>query len=227
MPVEGVYADREEAGAVLARCLEEYRGPSTIVLAVPNGGVPVGLIVRSRLDADFGVLVVRKLHVPWNREAGFGAVAPDGSVAFNESVRRGLSLSPEEESVVIEQERREIARRSAMYGARELPAIEGRTVILVDDGLASGYSMWAATKFVRRERPQNLIVAVPTASQSAVDLVTSTVDRLVCTNVRRGPVFAVADAYRHWYDLEDEEVLVLLRRAGRRADTGRGPTKDL
>lgn len=229
MPTEGVYEDRDDAGAVLARSLEEYRGRSIVVLAIPNGGVPVGLRVRDYLGADFGVLVVRKLHIPWNREAGFGAVAPDGSVAFNESVRRGLGLSPEEESLVIDQERQEIARRTDAYGARELPAIAGRAAILVDDGLASGYSMWAAAKFVRRQRPQSLVVAVPTASQSAIGLVAPTVDRLVCPNVRGGPVFAVADAYRRWCDLADEEVAVLLRNSGMLKNTrpANGPAKDL
>jgi len=211
---EGVYEDRDDAGAVLAAKLEEYRGRATVVLAIPNGGVPVGLRVRNHLGADFGVLVVRKLHIPWNREAGFGAVAPDGSVVFNEDLRQGLGLTPEEEGIVLEEERREIARRMAAYRAHELPPIRGRVAILVDDGLASGSSMWAAANFVRRQSPRTLVVAVPTASESGAALVSAAVDRLVCPSVRRGPVFAVADAYRHWYDLEDADVVALLRNAG-------------
>lgn len=214
----GRYADREEAAAELAVELEEYRQGPTTVLAIPNGGVSIGLIVRDHLDADFGILVVRKLHIPWNREAGFGAVAPDGSVAFNESVRRSLGLTPEEEGLVIEEERAEIAKRMASYGAGDLPPLQGRTAILVDDGLASGYSMWAAARHVRRQGSRELVVAVPTASGSAVALVRPAVDRLVCPDVRGGPVFAVADAYRRWYDVPDEEVRGLLRDAGVQRD---------
>lgn len=210
----GRYADRAEAGAELAVELDAYRQRPTTVLAIPNGGVAVGLRLRDYLDAEFGVLVARKLHIPWNREAGFGAVAPDGSVAFNESVRRSLGLTSEEEGLVIEEEMAEIAARMAAYGARDLPPLGGRIAILVDDGLASGYSMWAAARFARRRDPAELVVAVPTASESAVELVRPAVDRLVCPDVRGGPVFAVADAYRHWYDVPDEEVRESLLEAG-------------
>lgn len=208
------YRNREEAGAALAEALASRVGGGAVVLAIPNGGVPVALAVRRRLGSTFGILVVRKLHIPWNREAGFGAVAPDGSVVFNESVRLALRLSAKEEEAVIEEERAAIARRIEAYGALRPPDVAGRTVILVDDGLASGYSMWAAVRYVRRRGPEELIVAVPTASASAVERVARDVDSLVCPNVRAGPVFAVADAYEHWYDVPDEEVLALLQREG-------------
>ena len=207
----GTYRDRDEAGDVLANLLERYRGHPAVVLAIPNGGVPVGVKIRAALGADFGVLVVRKLHIPWNREAGFGAVAPDGTVAFNEGVRQALGLSDAEEMAVVEAEEAEIARRIAAYGAHELPPLKGLQAILVDDGLASGYSMLAAVHFVRRRQPSKLIVAVPTASREAVHLVGRFVDALVCPNVRGGPVFAVADAYREWRDLGDDEVVNLLQ----------------
>lgn len=211
-PLEGVgvYRNREEAGDVLAQHLTDYRGRSCVVIAIPNGGVPVGLRVRTHLGADFGILVVRKLHIPWDREAGFGAVAPDGTVVFNELLRRSLDLSEEEERSVIEEELTAIQRRMTAYRAQELPRVEGRVAILVDDGLASGYSMIAAARFVRRRKPAEVVVAVPTASRSASRLVSPDVDTVVCPNVRSGPVFAVADAYRHWRDLEDREVVGML-----------------
>jgi len=213
-----LYRDREDAGEILAGRLEGYRGRRTVVLAIPNGGVPVGLRVRDRLGADFGLVVVRKLHIPWNREAGFGAVAPDGTVAFNEPLRRSLGLTQEEEQAVIEEEVEAIRKRMRTYGVRDLPPLGGRVAILVDDGLASGYSMAVACRFVRARGPDRIVVAVPTASMSAMRLVQSYADEVVCPDVRGGPVFAVADAYERWRDLEDEEVRELLetaRKAGR------------
>ncbi|MEK6852144.1 MAG: phosphoribosyltransferase family protein [Candidatus Thermoplasmatota archaeon] len=212
----GAYRDRDEAGEVLARQLVRFRWRAPIVLAIPNGGVPVGLRIHERLGGDFGLLVVRKLHIPWNREAGFGAVAPDGTVAFNEPLRAALGLSERDEAAVIDEEKAEIARRVSAYGAGYLPSVEGRTAILVDDGLASGYSMLVAANFVRKRNPAELVVAVPTGSAEAVARVRTAVDRLVCPDTRGGPVFAVADAYREWRDLSDEEVASLVRAGGGR-----------
>jgi predicted phosphoribosyltransferase len=196
-----------------------------VVLAIPNGGIPVGLRVRECLDSEFGILVVRKLHIPWDPEAGFGALAPDGTVVFNEPLRRALGLTKEEERAVIESERTAIARRIETYGAETLPHLKGKVVLLVDDGLASGYSMMAAVRYVRARDPKEIVVAVPTASRSAVNLVTPVADAIVCPNVRSGPVFAVADAYRNWRDVGDEEIVALLR-ANRREDeaAARAPT---
>jgi predicted phosphoribosyltransferase len=209
-----MYRDRDEAGEILARQLVSFRGREPVVLAIPNGGVPVGLRIHERLGGDFGLVIVRKLHIPWNREAGFGAVAPDGTVVFNEALRASLGLSDAEERAVIEEEKAEIARRTARYGAGDVPPLEGRTAILVDDGLASGYSMLVAANFVRKRRPSELVVAVPTGSAEAVRRVRLAADRLVCPDTRGGPVFAVADAYRAWRDLDDAEVAALVRSAG-------------
>ena len=211
IPRGGTYRDRDEAGEVLAERLADLRGGDAVVLAIPNGGVPVGLRVRDRLATAFGLLVVRKLHIPWDREAGFGAVAPDGTVAYNEPLRRALGLDEGEERAVVEEELRAIRRRQRTYGAEDTPPLGGRTAIVVDDGLASGYSMLVAARFVRRQKPREIVVAVPTASASAMALVRSAADRVVCPDVRAGPVFAVADAYRGWRDLDEAEVLALLR----------------
>ena len=171
-------------------------------------GAKVG--IHERLGGDFGLVVVRKLHIPWNREAGFGAVAPDGTVVFNEPLRAALSLSPAEERAVVREERAEIARRSATFGVSE-PTVGGRITILVDDGLASGYSMLVAARYVRKRGPSELVVAVPTGSAEAVARVRPNADRLACPDTRAGPGFAVADAYREWRDLDDEEVAAIIR----------------
>lgn len=206
----GVYRDREHAGAVLGEQLEAYRGADVAILAIPNGGVPVGIGVRASLGGDLDVLVVRKLHIPWNPEAGFGAVAPDGTVVFNDPLRSSLGLSAREERAIISAEIDAVHRRIEMYQAKPLRT-SGRIVILVDDGLASGYSMLAAIRYVRRTGARSIVVAVPTASQRAVELVALAADKVIVPNVRRGLRFAVADAYRSWRDLEDHEVLDLLR----------------
>ena len=207
---EGMYRDRDEAGEILARQLAKYGWRDPVVLAIPNGGVPVGLRIHERLGGDFGLVVVRKLHIPWNREAGFGAVAPDGTVVFNEPLRTALALSPAEERAVVQEERAEIARRSATFGVSE-PTVGGRITILVDDGLASGYSMLVAARYVRKRGPSELVVAVPTGSAEAVARVRPNADRLACPDTRAGPGFAVADAYREWRDLDDEEVAAIIR----------------
>lgn len=206
------YRDREEAGEILARHLQGYRGLNPVVLAIPNGGVPVALRVRARLGGELGLLLVRKLHIPWQREAGFGAVAPDGTVAYNEPLRASLGLGPKLERAVVEEELAAIRRRMELYGVAGPPPLGGRIAILVDDGLASGYSMKVAVLYARKRGPSELVVAVPTASRRAVELVAAVADRVVCPDVRPGPIFAVADAYREWRDLEDAEVAALLRR---------------
>jgi len=209
----GAYRDRDEAGEVLARQLARLRFREPVVLAIPNGGVPVGLRIHERLGGAFGLVVVRKLHIPWNREAGFGAVAPDGTVAFNEELRSALGLGEGAEAAIVAEEQAEIARRVAAYGVAD-PEAEGRTAILVDDGLASGYSMLVAANYVRKRRPTEIVVAVPTGSAAAVARVRPAADRLVCPDTRGGPVFAVADAYREWRDLGDGEVATMLRAGG-------------
>ena len=211
----GAYRDRDEAGEILARQLVRFRWREPVVLAIPNGGVPVGLRIYERLGGTFGLVVVRKLHIPWNREAGFGAVAPDGTVAFNEALRAALGLGEREEAAIVAEERAEIARRVAAYGVAD-PPVEGRTAILVDDGLASGYSMLVAASFVRQRGPAELVVAVPTGSIEAVARVRPAADRLLCPDTRGGPVFAVADAYREWRDLDDGEVAAMVRAGGGR-----------
>jgi predicted phosphoribosyltransferase len=205
------YADRHEAGLVLAEKLACYRAAHVVVLAIPNGGVVVGLPIARKLDCPLHLLVVRKLQIPDRPEAGFGSVVCDGSVILNQPLVQRLNLSSE----VIETQRQRalesIRERLALYGRQaQFPDVKDRTVILVDDGLASGYTMEAAVKVVKKHDPSLVVVAVPTSSMSAYRLLSSRVDKVVCPDVSRLPVFAVADAYRDWRDLEDEEVIALL-----------------
>lgn len=209
-----VFEDREDAGRMLAKKLKSFKGKEPIILAIPSGGLPVGYAVARELNIPMDVIIPRKIQIPYNPEAGFGAVAPDGSTILNEPLVRELGLTGEETKILAEQVLEEIERRNRKFrGDRPFPNLIGKTVILVDDGLASGYTMLAAIKSVKKQKPKGILVAVPTAPLSSARLVASQVDQLICLNIRRGPFFAVADAYQKWYDLKDGEVMEYIRKA--------------
>ena len=149
----------------------------------------------------------------WNTEAGFGAVTWDGRVLLNELLVAQLGLSTQAVDQCISRTRELVRHRAQMFrGNKPPPDLNGKTVVLVDDGLASGFTMLAAVESIRTQRPEKIVVAVPTASAGAIGLLAPKVEELVCLNVRRSPIFAVADAYEKWYDLSDDEVLELLKR---------------
>jgi predicted phosphoribosyltransferase len=166
-----------------------------------------------RLPLD--VLIVRKIQIPDNPEAGFGAIGPDGEVLLNERIVDDLRLSQKEIQAQVSETQRELQSRERVFRrGRPLPDLKDRQVILVDDGLASGYTMMAAVDYARQQEARQVIVAVPTASQRTIHFLQPATDVLVCSNVRGGPVFAVADAYEEWYDLADDEVVSLLEASG-------------
>ncbi len=212
-----VFRDRFDAGLVLAEMMRPSyeRRPETLILAIPAGGVPVGLVLAKELVLPFDLIIVRKIHFPDNPEAGFGAITSEGDVLLNEELVAYTGLSEEVIARQIALEKRDLAERERLFRAgRPFPDLKGKTVILVDDGLASGYTMMAAVKTVSRRGAEKIVVAVPTASQRAIEKLSPLVDEIYCPNLRTGAFFAVADAYRHWYDLSREEVLRLLREAG-------------
>ena len=207
-----LFKDREEAGERLADKMMEYQGSDSLVLAIPSGGVPVGLAIARQRGLLFDVIVVRKLQIPYEPEAGFGALGPDGAMVLNEELLSRIKLSKGEIDRQREKSLAVIRKRSELFRAgRPFPPVEKRQVIVVDDGLASGYTMLAAVDYIRRRDPARVVTAVPTGSRHTVRALLPQVEELVCLNIRSGESFAVADAYRHWYDLEDEEVLSLLQ----------------
>ncbi|MDH7499644.1 MAG: phosphoribosyltransferase family protein [candidate division NC10 bacterium] len=211
---ESVFEDRRDAGARLAHLLSPLRGSDAIVFAIPSGGVPVAVEIHKVHGFPFDLLVVRKVQIPWSTEAGFGAVNLDGEVILNEDLVDSLGMPQEAVEAQIEKTREILRKRDGLFRkGRPFPAIEKKTAILVDDGLASGYSMMAAIRFVRKRNPFQVVVAVPTGSSGALARVSPLVDVLYCLNVREGYPYAVADAYRDWYDLSDEEVVKLLEEA--------------
>ena len=212
-----VFRDRFQAGTLLADKLREYyREKNVIVLAIPAGGVPVGYMVAKELAVPLDVVVVRKVQIPWNTEAGFGAVTWDGETVINEPLVEQLGLTREEIEESILKTKRNIQERLRKFrGDNPLPQLRDKAIIFVDDGLASGFTMLATARSARKRRPKKIVVAVPTASLGAVELLMSEVDEIVCLNIRSGLSFAVADAYEDWYDLTDEEALKILLQKNR------------
>ncbi|MBN1849712.1 MAG: phosphoribosyltransferase [Deltaproteobacteria bacterium] len=211
-----VFADRRDAGMTLGSMIKAEYGSikDGLVLAIPSGGVPVGIAVSKTMDTPFDLIIVRKLQIPGNPEAGFGAMTLDGCVIINELLRAEFFLSPtqiQEEEMRVHAELE--SRNNLFREGRPFPALKGKTVILVDDGIASGYTMMASIHTVKREDVLQIIVAVPTAPVRSLEKVAAEVDAVFCPNIRSGPYFAVADAYRLWYDLNQQEVIVLLKRA--------------
>jgi putative phosphoribosyl transferase len=209
------FEDRDDAGKVLAETVaEKYLGEDVIVLALPHGGVPVGYHVAKRLNAPFDVLVVRKLPIPWNTEAGFGAITMDGALILNESLVACLGLSKEDIRSIADEVLKEIRWRSKIYrGDKPFPELKGKVVILVDDGLASGFTMLAAAKSIEKYAPAKKVVAIPCSPESSINLLKPYVDVVICLVVQKYFPFAVASFYKRWWDLSEEEVLSYLKRS--------------
>lgn len=212
-----VFADRDDAGSRLATALSAFRGTDAIVLAIPSGGVPIGAAISRELGLPLDLLIVRKLQIPFNPEAGFGAMTPDGEVLLNEELVAALNLDEDVIASAADTTRKVLDQRNTLFRRnRPFPDCRGRAVIITDDGLASGYTMRAAVRWLSRMGPERIMVAVPTGSERTAEMVRREVDELVCLNVRGGMRFAVAEAYRRWYDLSDDEVLEIIARSQQR-----------
>jgi predicted phosphoribosyltransferase len=208
------FRDRAEAGRALARVLSHYAGrDDVIVLALPRGGVPVAAEVAKELGAPLDVFVVRKLGVPGHEELAMGAIASGGVLVLDDGVLRWLGISEEQVQRALARELDELRRREAAYrNGRPLPDLKGKTVIIVDDGLATGASMQAAARAVRRHQPARIVIAVPVASRATCDQFRDDVDEVVCA-VTPEPFYAVGNWYEDFSQTSDEEVRELLERA--------------
>jgi putative phosphoribosyl transferase len=213
-----VFRDRTDAGKRLAVFIHDHISvQDPLICAIPAGGVPIGFELAVAFRARMFLGVVRKLKVPWNPEAGFGSMTWDGKVYLNQELVRLLALTDDEIQQAVSETRKNIRERIKQFtGERPSPAVRGRTIIITDDGLASGYTMMAAVEALRTDVPHKIVVAVPTGSSGAVAVLSGMADILVCLNLRQGSPFAVADAYQSWYDLDDEEVIRYLADADRK-----------
>lgn len=212
-----IYADRTSAGRVLAGELAE-RGvraepgtPGPLLLGLPRGGVPVAAAARAVVGGDLDILLVRKIGVPWQPELAAGALGEDGARVLNEDVVAHTGVTPAALAEVEAAERAELERRRAAWRAGAPPAPRtGRTVVLVDDGMATGASMVAACRVVRGQRPARLLVAVPVSSPEALRRVAAEADGVVCPLVPR-ELGGVGAVYQDFHQLADAEVTDLLR----------------
>jgi len=206
-----VFRNRTHAGEILADMLTPYIRKAGIVMAIPAGGVPVGIAVSERLDMPFDLAVVSKITLPWNTEAGYGAVAFDGTVRLNNALLSTIRLSESEIETGIAETMEKVGRRMRkLRGSDPFPDLSGRMVVLVDDGLASGFTMQVAVEAVKNAEAKLLTVAVPTAHRESIIPVAEMVDALFCPNIRSGWRYAVADAYKRWTDVDEAEVAALL-----------------
>jgi predicted phosphoribosyltransferase len=208
-----MFIDRTDAGIQLGKALLQYKGPDTIVLAIPRGGAAVGYQVAKTLDAPLSLIIARKLPLPWSPEAGFGAVAEDGSIWLVPGFRSYLMPDTVEE--IIAGQTAEVRRRIDMLRAGlELPDIKGRTVILVDDGIAMGSTMRASVQYCRNQEAGKVVVAAPVTGRDTAGEMKGIADDVVI--LKLPPSFrAVAQVYRKWYDVPDEEVLEIMEKAGK------------
>jgi putative phosphoribosyl transferase len=206
-----VFQDRVDAGTHLARLLESVKTQHPVVLAIPAGGVPVAIEIARKLSLRMDVAVVSKITPPNNTEVGYGAVAFDGTVELNESLILDFSLSEETVQQGIDRTRDKVTQRIKFLRpvVTSIP-LQKENVLLVDDGLASGITMHAAVQAVKKQGAQHVTVAVPTGHESSLMHLAQEVRQVYCANVRSGWRFAVAEAYRHWDDLSDADILKLL-----------------
>jgi putative phosphoribosyl transferase len=209
-----LFSDRADAGRVLAEQLRHYADrPDVIVLALPRGGVPVAYEVAKALHAPLDIFVVRKLGIPGHEELAMGAVATGGVRVLNDQVVKGLSIPGFVIDAVANWELQELERRERLYrGDRPPPEVRGKTAILVDDGLATGSTMLAAVKALRKLGPARIVVAVPVASPDTCELLKEYVDETVCAATPE-PFYAVGLWYRDFSQTTDEEVRELLERS--------------
>lgn len=213
-----MFKDRIDAGRRLAESLAAFAGRrDVLVLALPRGGVVVAAEVAARLGAPLDALIVRKIGHPWQPELAIGAVAETGAVIYNKEVMSSWSVTEEYVHAELARQEGEIRRRQQLYrSGRALALVSGRTVIVVDDGIATGATMRAAIEALKRDRPRELITAVPVAPPDIVAELRTIADRFVCLEMPRS-FLAVGNFYEDFPQVDDAEVVTLLDRFRLRA----------
>jgi len=208
--VINLFQDRQTAGRELAEKLLKYKGEDLLVLGVPRGGVIVAAEVAKALAAPLDVIISRKIGAPFNPELALGAVAPDGTVLYDERLLDLLGLGRGDLQEQVSRQLEEIRRRLKLYrGDREISRYDGRTVIVVDDGIATGFTLRAALRSLRRHGPGKLVLAVPVAPPEVVDRLRHEVDEVICLETPE-EFYAVGQFYKDFRQNTDEEVVAAL-----------------
>jgi putative phosphoribosyl transferase len=209
-----VFKDRVQAGTLLAKQLKQYLVQPALILAIPRGGIPVAFAISEEMSAPFDLIISRKIPLPYTLEAGYGAVTWNDIVILNTELTTQLQLTEKEIQEGILSAKQQVEKHSIQYrGYTSLPNPKDKTVILVDDGIASGYSMLAAIKFVQQHTPRKIVVAIPTAPARSLYTISPFIDKIECLNIRDTQYFAVADAYLNWQDLTEKTAFSYLKDA--------------
>lgn len=210
-----LYADRHSAGRALGSELTHLRAARPLVLGLPRGGVPVAAAVCEVIGGDLDILLVRKLGVPWQPELAAGAIGEEGARVVNADVLRQTGLDPARLDAIEAEERAELARRRSVWRGNVPPIpLHDRTVVIVDDGIATGASVVAACRVARARQPRHLVVAVPVSAPEALPRIEAEADEVVCP-LTPAALGGVGGAYRDFHQLADTEVTELLRPAPR------------
>jgi len=205
------YLSRMDAGRRLAENMKDYHRIDTIVFAIPRGGVPVAVEIASALDCNLDVIVPRKIPIPFNTEAGYGAITEDGVIVLNTPLVRQLQLTESEIEGHAREVTAEIKRRQEVFRKVLAPlSAAGKQALVVDDGLASGYTMVAAIRSLQKRGARRVVAAAPVASASGWRFAQSEADEVICPIVSSSYPFAVAAFYEEWFDLTDENVIECL-----------------
>ncbi len=187
--------------------------------AIPNGGVPITEGFCNSLNLKYDLIIVRKIKVPFNKEAGFGSVTTDGTILINKSLLSRLNLTEKDVNDSIDITKREIKERLEFYnkpsdiGNIYKKNIQDKYIFMMDDGLASGFTMLAAIQMVRKYKPKKIIITVPTAPLHTIERIEKDIEVIFCPNIRDVWRFAVADAYKNWYDVPESEVVEILKKS--------------
>lgn len=212
-----MFLNRTDAGRQLSEKLKKYEPENPIILALPRGGVPIGYEIARELKAPLDVFIVRKVGTPWNPELGIGAVAPGVEIVDRESLQ-ALRITDSEVQKIIKQEQQEVKRRQRLYRKDEaFPDISRKTVILVDDGIATGITTRAAIQAIKQLKPGKLILAVPVGPRETIKHLRTLVDDLVCLR-EPSDFYAVSAFYLSFPQVSDEEVISLLKEAKQEKD---------
>ncbi len=207
-----IFENRQDAGRQLAEKLIEYNDQHAVVLAIPNGGVPVAVEVADALKSELGLIICRRIPIPRNPEAGFAAIADDGTIVFSEKALEGTGINRQQIEYDAIQVRAEIKKRHLLYrGEWPLVRVKGKTAIIIDDGLASGITMMAAVESVRPRQPREIVIAVPCAPAPAVKELERLADKVITVFTGYMQKFSVSDFYHYRQNISDEQVIQYLR----------------
>jgi putative phosphoribosyl transferase len=219
--LDPVFENRYDAGRKLAQNMGEFAGSGAVVLAIPNGGVAVAMGVALAVGAEFDLVISRKIPLPLSPEGGFGSMTDDGTIILDEAMVKHAKLTKQQIDYQVNQVRASVKQRSLFYHKDRRPlSLSNRTVIIVDDGFASGYTMKAAVASIRKRKPAKVIAAVPVGPQKVVEEMKHVADRVVTCVVGTSPEFYVSDYYRTWYDVTDDEAMHCLKEFAVRKQNG-------